>query len=292
MDGQEIKNKLLEMINTAKVEHREFNPDEQKVFDELKNELLALAEEVKAVKDEVNDVTEAVEEMQTAAVPKTEEPAREEQPASEEEEKTEDAENDAQDAPQDAPQDDTVDNTEDNSKDDSDAENGEKQDVSQDDADDQDKKTKRNIPIMKNFSLIKTIRAFANGSELDNYSKAVLDAGAEEFRANGLEYTGQIQIPMENRTLTVATEHDDVIETDFMSILTPLYAKTALVESGAQVLTGLKGDIQLPIMNGKNNCFWEGETDETEATTNTFTSKKAKPHRLACYMDISKQMLA
>lgn len=145
---------------------------------------------------------------------------------------------------------------------------------------------------MKDFSLIKAIRSVANNLPMDETTKAVVATGAEEFRTAGLAMSGQIQLPGEKRVLSVATEHDDVIETEFESILAPLYAKSVLAQSGATYLTGLVGDVQIPIMDGKNQVGWAGELDTATETTNTFNSMKLTPHRITAYLDISKQMLA
>ena len=75
------------------------------------------------------------------------------------------------------------------------------------------------------FRLIKAIRDVANNRNLDEVTKAVANAGAEEMRKSGLSFGGQIQLPLESRTITVTSEHDDVVETEFTNILEPLRAK-------------------------------------------------------------------
>lgn len=111
------------------------------------------------------------------------------------------------------------------------------------------------------------------------------------MRSAGVSMTGQIQIPVENRAaVTVTAEGEDVVVTDFANILDPLRTKNVLADSGANILTGLVGDLQIPAM-GAENVNWEGETDDAQDGAGTFTNVKLTPHRLSAYIDVSKQFL-
>ena len=143
----------------------------------------------------------------------------------------------------------------------------------------------------KEFRLIKAIRDVANNRSLDDVTKAVANAGAEEMRKSGLSFGGQIQLPLESRTITVASEHDDVIETEFTNILEPLRAKNVLVEAGAKYLTNLVGDVQVPIMSA-TNVGWAGEVAEAASGDPAFTHVTLQPKRLTAYIDLSKQFIA
>lgn len=146
----------------------------------------------------------------------------------------------------------------------------------------------------KEFRLIKAIRDVANNRGLDEVSKAVANAGAEEMRKSGLSFGGQIQLPLESRTITVQGEsgvHDDVIETEFTNILEPLRAKNVLVEAGAKYLTNLVGDVQVPVMS-KTNVGWAGEIEEAADGANSFSHVNLSPKRLTAYIDLSKQFIA
>lgn len=143
----------------------------------------------------------------------------------------------------------------------------------------------------KNFSLINAIRSVANNKALDEVSQAVVDCGQEEMRKAGLNYVGQIQLPNEEyRTVTVATEHDDVIATDMFDVVKPLNAKNVLIQAGAKYITGLVGDVQYPVMSTINTT-WEGETAAAGDGTPTFDNVKLSPKRLTTVVPISKQFL-
>lgn len=159
--------------------------------------------------------------------------------------------------------------------------------------DNKEEKNKRsNFKIMEksNFSLLKAVRDIANNRSLDATAEAVVNAGAEEMRAAGLSFGGQIQLPVENRDITVATEHDDVVGLEMQSMLEPLRAKNVLINAGAKYLTGLVGDVQVPIM-GATSVSWEGETGSFSGDSQ-YTSVKLTPKRLTAYVDVTKQFLA
>lgn len=146
------------------------------------------------------------------------------------------------------------------------------------------------------FSLLNAIRSIANGQKLDPAEQAVVNAGAEAMRNAGQSYSGQIQIPVvETRDpapvhYTVDADGDDVVVTDYLSILEPLKSKNVLVAAGANYLTGLKGNLQIPSMTAEN-VFWEGEITETSNGAGSFDHVNMAPRRLSAYVDISKQFL-
>ena len=213
-------------------------------------------------------------------------------------------EDEPNDEPKDEPKDDDPDNDMDNPDDDKDNPDNEEntpddKEVEPDkdkDEDPKDKETKskkenkHNI-MEKNFSILRAIRSIAENKPLDPEVQAVVDAGKSEMRNAGLSVNGQLQIPSESRAaVTVTTEGEDVVVTDFANILEPLRTKNVLAESGAHLLTGLVGDLQIPAM-GAENVNWEGETDAAQDGASTFTNVKLTPHRLSAYIDISKQFL-
>ena len=209
------------------------------------------------------------------------------------------SEDEPKDEPTDEPNDDKDNDMDDpdDDKDDKDNEENTPDDKEVDpDKDKEDKETKskkenkHNI-MEKKFNLLSAIRSVAEGKPMDDATQAVIDAGKSEMRSAGVSMTGQIQIPVENRAaVTVTTEGEDVVVTDFANILDPLRTKNVLADSGANILTGLVGDLQIPAM-GAENVNWEGETDDAQDGAGTFTNVKLTPHRLSAYIDVSKQFL-
>ena len=185
------------------------------------------------------------------------------------------------------------------SNDDEESEESEESETDDDDEESKDNE-ERNInnsnsnirkTMNKEFRLIKAIRDVANNRSMDDVTKAVANAGAEEMRKSGLSFGGQIQLPLESRTITVANEHDEVVETEFTNILEPLRAKNVLVEAGAKYLTNLVGDVQVPIMSA-TNVGWAGEVADATSGDPSFSHVTLQPKRLTAYIDLSKQFIA
>lgn len=140
------------------------------------------------------------------------------------------------------------------------------------------------------FRLLKAIRDIANNREMDEATKSVCERGAYEMRKAGVSYTGQIQLPMEERADVSIANDNAIVGTDIIGIISPLRAKNVLVGAGARFLTGLVGDVQLPVM-GAGNVAWEGETATAPDAGYTFAAVKLSPKRLTAYVDVSKQFL-
>lgn len=155
-------------------------------------------------------------------------------------------------------------------------------------------KTNKTHSTMKEFRLLSAINKIANNRNLTEDEQAYIAAGANEMRKAGLNFTGQIQIPVETRatiSATVATQGKENVPTDTDSILEPLRAKNVLAQAGAKFMTGLIGDVVVPVM-GAGNVTWEGETATAKDGAGAFSSVKLQPKRLTAYIDISKQFLA
>lgn len=150
--------------------------------------------------------------------------------------------------------------------------------------------TKENMKETK-FSLINAIRSVANNKPLDSVTEAVINEGKNEMRKAGMNFEGQIQLPVETRAaITVTAEHDDIVATDVFNVLEPLRAKNVLVEAGAKYLTNLQGDVVVPNMSA-SNVTWEGETASAKDGAGAIASIKLQPKRLTAYVDVSKQFI-
>ena len=321
--AKELRDSLLAMIQTAKAECREFDECEQKTFDEQKNELLAIAEELKAtqeklddMEDEIPDIADTDDEQtdtKEAEQPMDEKPMEEkpmdENPMDDSKEETSEEQNDSTDK-------ETINDSDiENQASEDEINNNEEttDDMAEKPMDDEkpqdtekEKVAKRNITktMNKDFSLLKAIRAVVNREQMPATEAAVIAEGQKAMRAAGINAASSLVLPGETRTVVVNTiegdggenptingVHDDLVQTDFQSILEPLYANSALAEAGVTFLRGLVNDIQIPIMD-KQSVGWAGEIDAAAKTTAKFSSKRMSPKRLTAYTDISKAALA
>lgn len=153
----------------------------------------------------------------------------------------------------------------------------------------EDKTNKRNMK--KRFSLVRSIRNIVNNSAMNDVDAAVIAEGNKEARKAGINFQGQIQLPSQRAAVTVTAEGEDVVATDLFDILKPLRAKNVLSQAGAKFMSGLVGNVQVPVMS-KSNVTWEGETAAAKDGAGTFSHVTLSPKRLTAFVDISKQMIA
>lgn len=158
-----------------------------------------------------------------------------------------------------------------------------------DDDNKEDKTNKRNMK--KRFSLVRSIRNIVNNSAMNDVDAAVIAEGNKEARKAGINFQGQIQLPSQRAAVTVTAEGEDVVATDLFDILKPLRAKNVLSQAGAKFMSGLVGNVQVPVMT-KSNVTWEGETTTAKDGAGTFSHVTLSPKRLTAFVDISKQMIA
>lgn len=150
--------------------------------------------------------------------------------------------------------------------------------------------SKRN---MENFSLIKAINDVANNRQLDERSQDVVNSGIAEMRKAGLSYSGQIVLPVEERAdvqATVATAGKEIVAEDKLNILEPLRANLVLSAAGANYMTGLVGNVSIPVYSG-SNVGWAGEIDAAKDGAGTFSEVNLAPKRITAFVDVSKQFL-
>lgn len=146
---------------------------------------------------------------------------------------------------------------------------------------------------MEKFSLLKAINDVANNRQLDERSREMVDNGVNEMRKAGLSYSGQIVLPVEERSTvqaTVATAGQEVVAEDKLNILEPLRANLVMVSAGANYMTGLVGNVSIPTYSG-TNVGWAGEIAGASDGAGSFGEVTLEPKRITAYLDVSKQFL-
>ena len=258
MSKQELRNKMLSIVESAKRELRELTDDEKNELEECKREMEddTSKDDDKKKEEDADTSTEGTPKEDEETPKEDEEPSDDETPKEDEDPSTDDEE------------------------------------PSNKDKEKRNKNLKGNNIIMeKKFSLVKAIRNIAENRNLDDSTMAVINAGREEMRKSGLSYAGQIQLPSEKRAIvSVTTDGDDTVATDVFNILDPLRSNLVLAQAGAKVLDNLVGDVKIPIL-GASNVGWEGENDAAADGSGAITSVTLKPKRLSCFIDISSMML-
>lgn len=95
----------------------------------------------------------------------------------------------------------------------------------------------------------------------------------------------------EQRAYSVTDEGDKVVATDVYDIWGPLRAKNVLVEAGAKFISGIKNNVQIPLM-GAVSVNWANETEAATDGSAAFTKKILSPKRITAKYPISLELLA
>ena len=151
---------------------------------------------------------------------------------------------------------------------------------------------KPNEKKMENkFSLRKAILAEMNHSGQADAEAQVLERGAQMNR--NWETSGNLQVPISTRaTLTAAGGATaGVVDTENQALILPLQNYLVAAQVGANIRTGLVGNIQFPTINAAS-VAWKGEnTVATDGNGGFGSAKTFSPYRLTAFIDISKQLL-
>lgn len=103
--------------------------------------------------------------------------------------------------------------------------------------------------------------------------------------------TGKKNNLAEQRAYSVTDEGDKVVATDVYDIWGPLRAKNVLVEAGAKFISGIKNNVQIPLM-GAVTVNWANETEAATDGSAAFTKKTLSPKRITAKYPISLELLA
>ena len=161
-------------------------------------------------------------------------------------------------------------------------------------------KIKNNNKNMEKFSLLKSIRDVVENRTQSEETIAVVNAGRKLFEGTGISARGQIVLPMEyeKRVDIVASDYNnaglylgqEIVATDKLNLIGALRANSVVFAAGANLLTGLVGNISIPVYAGTSS-LWAYETSGATDGAGAFSEVNLAPKRLTTYIDISKQFL-
>lgn len=154
----------------------------------------------------------------------------------------------------------------------------------------QEEKSENRNMNKKQFSLARALRSIVDNKPLNAVDAAYIEEGKKEARAAGVECQGQVVLPETRGVITVATEGEDIVETEIKPLLMPLRPEAVLRQAGMKYVSGLRGDLQYPTMT-KSNVFFEGETADAQDGAGTFGHVTLSPKRVTAYVDVSRKAL-
>lgn len=151
----------------------------------------------------------------------------------------------------------------------------------------------------RSFSFVRAIRAMANpgdrrAQEDAAYERELSDAASKAY---GKEARG-FMVP--NETLNVRAGRDqntvddnDLVAEDHLgsSFIELLRNNLVVTQLGVRRLSGLRGDIDIPSQEGPTTAYWVGEGEAPSQSNATFGSRKATPHTVAAYTDMTRRII-
>lgn len=154
----------------------------------------------------------------------------------------------------------------------------------------------RHVVKENKFSLRKSLLEMVDGGSFSEEVRQMNEVGREALTQAGcnVRSTRGVIIPVEARASFTATgaagTGSDLVDTSFMDILAPLRDRLVLSQAGATVLTGLRGNIDIPEYSG-STANWAGENTKAKDGAGTFSHKTMKPKRLTSILTVSRQLL-
>lgn len=148
---------------------------------------------------------------------------------------------------------------------------------------------------VRQYSFVEAVRTLVNGGKRDGLL-AEMDAEARQEASKfgkAVEGLGVPSFFTEKRDSTVGSTASagtlvDTSLQSFIDVLRPILAVEGL---GAQILTGLSSNVDIPRQTAGMASAWEGETDENAEDQPTFDRLQMRPKRLGVFTEVSKQLL-
>lgn len=151
--------------------------------------------------------------------------------------------------------------------------------------------------LQKDFSILRAIKLHADGKPLDGAEAEVQKEAEAEAKRLGIAIQG-IGLPssmmkVESRDLesSTAATAANLIGTDIGGFTAALRPRLKTIALGATRMSGLSGNLNLPIGDALASATWEGENDAAAETTPSTGKLELRPNRLAAFTDISRQLM-
>lgn len=157
----------------------------------------------------------------------------------------------------------------------------------------------------KRYSLLRAIRSVAEGKQLDGIEAEMYEEANNEARNAQVSLSGTIRIPgmlsrmehLSNReqradlSVGTTTAGGHTVQTTLGELIPILEPKLVTRALGADILTGLTGNLTFPRNNADSTAAWEGENADADQTDVTFDQVALTPKRLAAFTVIGKQLI-
>jgi HK97 family phage major capsid protein len=142
------------------------------------------------------------------------------------------------------------------------------------------------------FNIARAIANIVEGRGMDEATLEINKRGQAMFEKTGLNYKGQIILPVEGRSIVtgLATSGKEIITTDQLGLIAGLRENSVIFKCGAVMYSGLQSNLSLPTYTN-STVAWVGETGATTNGQGATGEITWTPKRIGGYIDLSKQFL-
>lgn len=150
----------------------------------------------------------------------------------------------------------------------------------------------------KQFSFLRAINALANPGDRKAQEAAAFERECSEAVGGKLGRSAQgffVPHDVQKRDLVVGTPTagGHTVSTDLLasSFIDQLQKRMMIMKMGAQLLSGLTGQIAIPRQTGGATAYWVAESGAPTETTQAFDQVTMTPRTLGAFNDISRKLL-
>jgi HK97 family phage major capsid protein len=152
------------------------------------------------------------------------------------------------------------------------------------------------------FDLGTALRAHYSGSKLEGAEREIVEEGIREAKNAGIGQSRGIMLPSfyvnkrdmsaTGQTSVAGDQGGMTIATDKTGLLDDFFASSVMNQLGATVLTGLTGNLDIPILAAGTAAAKKAENAAADEVSPTTSQLSLTPKRLPAFIDISDQLLS
>lgn len=146
------------------------------------------------------------------------------------------------------------------------------------------------------FDLGTALRAHYSGAKLEGAEREIVEEGIREAKNAGIGQSRGIMLPsfyVNKRDMLAGTPTagGHTVATDKAGLLDDFFASSVMNNLGATVLTGLTGNLDIPILAAGAAATGEAENAVADEVTPTTSQLSLTPKRLPAFINISDQLM-
>ena len=151
--------------------------------------------------------------------------------------------------------------------------------------------------VSKAYSITRAIGMAAAQKPLDGVELEMHQEAQREIARSGQSIQGigvpSFMMQSKKRTIEVATAATagDLVDTVQGDMSPALKPNLVIERAGATVMSGLVGDLDLPVGNALASAAWATEHTQTNETNPSVKTVQLRPKRLTAYTEVSKQIM-